>query len=41
LLTLVFQSGGGPASAQAIAFAKAVVWSIIWPLSWIIFLKGL
>jgi len=26
--------------ACGLSYAKAVVWSIIWPLSWVVFLKG-
>jgi hypothetical protein len=43
LLTLIFQiwwRSGQCGDACALSFAKAMVWSIIWPLSWVVFLRG-
>jgi hypothetical protein len=42
-LTLIFQiwwRSGECGNACALSFAKGVVWSTIWPLSWVVFLKG-
>jgi hypothetical protein len=44
-LTLIFQiwwrSGYcGDAFACALSFGKGAVWSIIWPLYWVVFLWG-
>jgi len=42
-LTLIFQiwwRSGVCGDACALSFGKAVVWSIIWPLSWVVFIKG-
>ena len=44
IATLVFQVGvrseecSGP-SGCALSFGKAVVWSVIWPASWVAYLK--
>jgi hypothetical protein len=45
-LTLIFQiwvrSGQcAGAAACAISFAKGVIWSTIWPLSWAVYLGGM
>lgn len=43
VLTLVFQiwwRSSQCGDACALSYAKAVVWSTIWPASWVAFLKG-
>jgi hypothetical protein len=42
-LTLVFQiwvRSGVCGENCAISFAKAALWAIVWPLSWIVYLSG-
>lgn len=46
VLTLIFeiyvrlpQCSG--TSACAVSFGKGVIWSIVWPLGWIVYLKGM
>jgi hypothetical protein len=42
-VTLAFQfwvRSGVCADHCSLSFAKAVVWATIWPLSWIVYLKG-
>ena len=40
--TAELASGARPATtACAISFAKAVVWSAIWPASWVVYLRGI
>lgn len=44
LLTLVFQlwvRSGACGSDCTLSYGKAVVWAVIWPLSWIVYIKGL
>ena len=46
LMTLVFQisvraRGCAATGTCAASFAKAVVWSAIWPASWVAYLRGL
>jgi hypothetical protein len=43
-LTLAFQiwvRSGVCGDACALSFAKAVVWAILWPLSWIVYIRGM
>lgn len=45
LVTLAFQisvraQGCAATETCAISFAKAVVWSVIWPASWVAYLRG-
>jgi hypothetical protein len=43
-LTLAFQiwvRSGVCGDACALSFAKAVVWAIFWPLSWIVYIRGM
>jgi hypothetical protein len=42
-LTLIFQiwwRSGYCGDDCALSFGKAVVWSIIWPISWLVFIMG-
>jgi hypothetical protein len=42
-LTLAFQiwvRSGVCGDACALSYAKAVVWAIFWPLSWIVYISG-
>jgi hypothetical protein len=42
-LTLIFQiwwRAGYCGDACALSYGKAVVWSLIWPISWLVFLRG-
>lgn len=44
LLTLVFQlwvRTGACAADCTLSYGKAVVWAVVWPLSWIVYLKGI
>ena len=43
LLTLVFQlwvRSGACGDDCTASYGKAVVWAALWPLSWIVYLKG-
>jgi hypothetical protein len=43
-LTLAFQiwvRSSVCGDACALSFAKAVVWAILWPLSWIVYIRGM
>jgi hypothetical protein len=43
ILTLIFQvwwRSGECQVACASTFAKGLVWAVIWPASWVVFLKG-
>jgi hypothetical protein len=45
ILTLIFQIyvRTGPCALEgdcALSYAKAVVWAVIWPASWFVFLSG-
>ena len=42
-LTLIFQiwvRTGQCDSDCTVSYAKAVIWAVIWPLSWVAYLKG-
>jgi hypothetical protein len=44
LLTLIFQiyvHSSQCAPDCTLSYAKAVVWSVIWPASWIVYLAGI
>ena len=44
LLTLVFQlrvRTGACAADCTLSYGKAVVWAVVWPLSWIVYMKGI
>ena len=44
LLTLIFQiwwRSGECGAGCALSYAKGVVWAIIWPVSWVVFLSGM
>ena len=46
LLTFAFQVGVRTATCEAqsnciLSFSKAAVWSVVWPASWYVFLRGI
>jgi hypothetical protein len=46
LLTFAFQTGVRTAACEAqsncaLSFSKGAAWSVVWPASWYVFLKGL